>query len=106
MEKKNIIYSTNVNFNQTTTLSSESKTSNIQDFRIHLVRLKGGKLVTVLRGYKGNMKMFKSLGSYLKKQCSVGGTTKNGEIIIQGDFRDKVLQLLLEKGHRAKLAGG
>jgi len=106
MEKKNIIYSTNVNFNQTTTLSLESKTSNIQDFRIHLVRLKGGKLVTVLRGYKGNMKMFKSLGSYLKKQCSVGGTTKNGEIIIQGDFRDKVLQLLLEKGHRAKLAGG
>ena len=106
MEKKNIIYSTNINFNQTTTLSPESKTSNRQDFRIHLVRLKGGKLVTVLRGYKGNIKMLKSLGSYLKKQCSVGGTTKNGEIIIQGDFRDKVLQLLLEKGHRAKLAGG
>ena len=106
MEEKNIIYSTNVNFIQTSTLSPESTTSNKQDFRIHLVRLKGGKVVTVLRGYKGNMKLLKSLGSHLKKQCSVGGTTKNGEIIIQGDFCDKVLKLLLEKGHRAKLAGG
>ena len=106
MEEKNIIYSTNVHFNQTSTLPPESTTSNKQDFRIHLVRLKGGKLVTVLLGYKGNMKMLKSLGSHLKKQFSVGGTTKNGEIIIQGDFCDKVLKLLLEKGHRAKLAGG
>ena len=69
-------------------------------------KLKGGRVITVIRGYKGNLKNLKDIGSFLKKKCSVGGTTKNGEIIIQGDFREKILKLLVDKGYQAKLSGG
>ena len=106
MREKNIVYSTNTNFNHSPIPNSKTEHIEKQDFRIHLIRLGGGKIITVIRGYKGNIKNLKDLGSFLKKKCSVGGTTKNGEIIIQGDFRNKVLKLLVDKGFRAKLSGG
>ena len=106
MDEKNIVYSTNTNFDLKTIVSPKVKYIDKQDFRIHLIRLKGGKVITVIRGYKGNLKNLKNLGSFLKKRCSAGGTTKNGEIIIQGDFRSKILKLLLDKGYQAKLSGG
>ena len=106
MGEKNIVYSTNTDFDPKSIVSTKVKYIAKQDFRIHLIRLKGGKVITVIRGYKGNLKNLKNLGSFLKKRCSAGGTTKNGEIIIQGDFRSKILKLLLDKGHHAKLSGG
>ena len=106
MVEKNIVYSTNTNFNRSSISTSKTESIEKQDFRIHLIRLRGGKIITVIRGYKGNMKNLKDLGSFLKKKCSVGGTTKNGEIIIQGDFREKILKLLVDKGYQAKLSGG
>ena len=106
MDENNIVYSTNVDFNQSPIVTSKAKYIEKQDFRIHLIRLKGGRVITVIRGYKGNLKNLKDIGSFLKKKCSVGGTTKNGEIIIQGNFREKILKLLVDKGYQAKLSGG
>ena len=106
MGEKNIVYSTNTDFDPKSIVSSKVTYVEKQDFRIHLIRLKGGRVITVVRGYKGNLKNLKDIGSFLKKKCSVGGTTKNGEIIIQGDFREKILKLLVDKGYQAKLSGG
>ena len=65
--------------------------------RIHLIRKGGGKIVTVVRGYKGNKEGLKSLGKYLQSSCSTGGTFKQNEISLQGDFREKVKNLLMKK---------
>ena len=74
--------------------------------RIHLDRKGGGRMVTVIRGYRGTPEGLKELGKYLQSSCSTGGTVKNNEILIQGKFREKARDLLQEKGYRAKLSGG
>ena len=106
MDENNIVYSTNTDFDPKSIVPPKVTYIEKQDFRIHLIRLKGGRVITVIRGYKGNLKNLKDIGSFLKKKCSVGGTTKNGEIIIQGDFREKILKLLVDKGYQGKLSGG
>ncbi len=65
-----------------------------------------GKPITILEGYNGAEKDFKKLAKDLKKKLSVGGTFKNNSIIIQGDYRDKIMTLLQEMGFRTKRVGG
>jgi Translation initiation factor 1 (eIF-1/SUI1) and related proteins len=74
--------------------------------RIPLIRKGGGKIVTVVRGYKGNKEGLKSLGKYLLSSCRTGGTFKQNEISLQGDFREKVKILLMKKGYKSKFSGG
>lgn len=65
-----------------------------------------GKPITVIEGYNGNQDDFKQLARELKQHLSVGGTAKNDSIIIQGDYRDKIMELLKAKGFKVKRVGG
>ncbi len=65
-----------------------------------------GKPITILEGYTGADEDFKKLAKELKTKLSVGGSFKNDSIIIQGDYRDKIMEILKEKGFKVKRVGG
>ncbi len=67
---------------------------------------RGGKIVTIVKGFEGSESDLKALGKLLKTKCSVGGTVKDGEIIIQGNLRDKIIQILKKEGYHVKRVGG
>jgi translation initiation factor 1 len=67
---------------------------------------RGGKTVTIIKGFKGKEEDLKALAKHLKTRCSVGGSVKDGEIIIQGNYRDKVMELLRKEGYQVKRIGG
>ena len=74
---------------------------------MHDRKKRKGKTVTLITGFEGPENEMKDLAKMLKSKCGVGGTAKDGEIIIQGEFREKVLELLLKEGYsRTKLSGG
>ncbi len=65
-----------------------------------------GKPITILEGYTGATEDFKKLAKMLKTKLSVGGSFKDNKIIIQGDYRDKIMQILKDKGFTVKRVGG
>lgn len=67
---------------------------------------RSGKTVTLIKGFKGNSNDLADLSASLKKVCGAGGSVKSGDIIIQGDFRDKIISYLNSKGYKTKKAGG
>lgn len=112
MSKKNknssgIVYSTNPDFAVQSEQADESKTlsSKEQDLRVWL-EYHGGKAVTIVKNFVGSPSDLEKLGKELKVKCGVGGSVKEGIILIQGNQRDKVMTLLLAKGYKAKKAGG
>ncbi|MCR4659059.1 MAG: translation initiation factor [Bacteroidales bacterium] len=99
----NIVYSTNPDFDYNADSEPEVVTLPPAQQRL-IVRLerRGGKLSTMVDGFVGTGEDLSALGRTLKNRCGVGGTAKDGVIIIQGDRRDDVLKLLLAAGYRAK----
>lgn len=101
------VYSTNPNYKQEEEQESfETLAPNQQDLRVWLEKNhRGGKTATVVKGFVGNDDDLEALGKTLKTKCGTGGSAKDGEIIIQGDHRDKVVALLTQMGYKSKKAG-
>ena len=100
-ERLNIVYSTNPDFAYDTGEEAEDETlaKNQQKLRVRIEKNhRGGKTVTIVAGFIGSDSDLKELGKLLKTKCGVGGTAKEGEVIIQGDFKEKVVELLKHEG--------
>lgn len=101
-DRLNVVYSTNPNFQYETENREEAETlsPNQQKLRVQLDRKnRGGKVVTLVTGFVGADDDLKELGRMLKSKCGVGGSAKDGEIIVQGDFKQKVIELLKKEGY-------
>lgn len=102
------VFSTNRDFDfSNETDHTETLVPGQQRLEAHLDRKnRGGKIATIIKGFSGSDDDLKALGKMLKTKCGVGGTAKDGEIIIQGDFRDKVMKILSDEGYKVKRVGG
>ena len=109
-DRLNVVYSTNPDFKYESDEEevTESLTPGEQNLRVQLDRKnRGGKVVALITGFIGTDDDLKELGKMLKMKCGVGGAAKDGEIIIQGDFKQRVLELLKKEGYnRTKPVGG
>jgi len=103
------IYSTNPDFKYETNAESESATlpAQQQNLRVQLdKKQRKGKNVTLITGFVGTDEDLKTLAKTLKTKCGVGGSAKEGEILIQGDFCNKVIEILKSENYKVKRAGG
>ncbi|MFA5557791.1 MAG: translation initiation factor [Flavobacteriaceae bacterium] len=102
------VFSTNKDFD----LSNEDENietpdNNKQYLEIHLDKKnRAGKIATLIKGFQGSEEDLKDLAKKLKTLCGVGGSQKNGEILIQGNFRDKIMEFLKKEGFNVKRVGG
>jgi translation initiation factor 1 len=115
MSKKNdwkkrdgVVYSTDSNFSYDYQQNQDSPTLPPQQQNLKVMLDKSnraGKQVTIVNGFVGNAADLEVLGKLVKSKCGVGGSVKDGEIIVQGDLRDKVTQILVKEGYKAKRIG-
>lgn len=113
MSKKNsnrigVIYSTNPDFEyeEIEELEEETLPNNQQRLYVQLdKKQRAGKQVTLITGFIGRSEDLEKLGKELKNKCGVGGSVKNNEILLQGDFRQKVVDYLIQKDYKVKQKG-
>lgn len=109
-ERQGVVYSTNPDFQyqaEPDDQPADTLPPNRQDLRVQLDRKgRGGKQATLVTGFVGRDDDLQALGKTLKTKCGVGGAVKDGEILLQGDFVAKTLELLAQMGYKAKRKGG
>lgn len=101
-DRLNVVYSTNPDFNYECIEEEQAETlpKNQQKLRVGIEKKgRGGKTVTIIKGFIGSEEDLKDLSKLLKTKCGVGGSAKEGEIIIQGDFKQRIIELLKAEGY-------
>ena len=108
-QRQGVVYSTNPEFSYQTNeeVGASTLPSQQQQLRVQLdKKQRGGKQVTLVTGFVGVEADLQALGKLLKTKCGVGGSAKDGEIVVQGDFREKVMEVLIKEGYKVKKIGG
>ncbi|MDZ7847264.1 MAG: translation initiation factor [Owenweeksia sp.] len=102
-----MVYSTNKNYEPDDVGETESLSPADQHLEAHLEKKgRGGKIAVIIRGFVGSEEDLRDLGRQIKSHCATGGSAKNGDIIVQGPVRDKVMQFSKDKGYAVKRVGG
>jgi len=105
--RKGVMYSTNPDFEfEYENEKMDTLANNHQNLKVCIDKHRAGKIAIIIKGFVGSADDLKALGKILKAKCGVGGSAKNGEIIIQGDLRDKVMDILAKEGYNYKRVGG
>ena len=107
-KQKNIVYSTDENFSfeNDEPKSIEEIPNEKQNLKCLLKRLPGNRILTVVTGMKGNDQQLIKISKELKRACGVGGSVKDKQILIQGNHREKDMNILIERGFKVKASGG
>ncbi len=106
--REGVVYSTSENFEYETDGNKQKSTLPMQQQNLKVLLDKNGragKQVTIVAGFVGKTGDIETLTKLLKTKCGVGGSTKDGEVLLQGDLRDKVVQALVKEGYKAKRIG-
>ena len=105
--RKGVMYSTNPDFEYEFEREEvETLPNNEQHLKVCIDKHRAGKIAVIIKDFVGTPEDLKSLGKMLKSKCGVGGSAKNGEIIIQGNVRDKVMEILEKERYNYKRVGG
>ncbi len=106
VEREGIVYSTNPEFNFFDGILQTTLPNQQQNLIVKIdKKQRGGKVVTLVQGFVGSSDDLKVLGKMIKTKCGVGGSQKDGEVIIQGDFKEKVYQILIDNNFKVKKSG-
>ena len=105
--RKGVMYSTNPDFEfEYENEKMNTLSNNQQDLKVCIDKHRAGKIAVIIKNFVGTTDDLKALSKILKAKCGVGGSAKNGEIIIQGNLRDKVMEILNKEGYNYKRVGG